>query len=259
MTIDLNHGSGAKPSRDVCQGINDLIDAALARRNEQHGRRAYLGASALGAPCDRQIQLDYIEANGLGAPEPDKPGPHGVTLRIFATGHNFEELVIDWLRAAGLEMRTVRAAANGHSGQIGFNVANGRFRGHCDGVIVGGPAGLMHYPALWECKALGQKSWQEVVKRGVTIARPVYAAQIALYQAYLELADHPALFTALNRDTAELYHELVPFDAELAQRTSDRAVKILQATDAGEMMPRAFKSSDHHVCRMCRWHGFCWE
>lgn len=253
--IDLNHGSQTLvPIPEIARAINDLVDAALQRRNERQGQRTYLGASSLGAECDRAIQLDYIEANSLGAPEPDSQGHSGVTLRIFATGHKFEEMVIDWLQEAGFDLRTRDRDGN----QFGFSVADGRFRGHCDGVIRRGPAGLMCYPALWECKALGQKSWQEVVKKGVTIARPVYAAQIAIYQAYLELADHPALFTAINRDTAELYHELVPFDGDLAQRTSDRAVKILQATDAGELLPRGFAKSDHHVCKWCRWAGFCW-
>ena len=74
----------------------------------------------------------------------------------------------------------------------------------------------MAYPALWENKALGASSWKEVVKRGVMLSKPVYAAQIALYQAYLDLPN-PALFTALNRDTLELHCELVPFDPSLAQ------------------------------------------
>ena len=82
-------------------------------------------------------------------------------------------------------------------------------------------------PALWENKALGAASWKEVVKSGVVLARPVYAAQIALYQAYLDLPN-PALFTALNRDTWELHCELVPFDAALAQRCSDRAVQVVR-------------------------------
>jgi hypothetical protein len=36
------------------------------------------------------------------------------------------------------------------------------------------------------------------------------------------LADNPALFTAINKGSAKLHHELVPFDAEVAQRMSDR-------------------------------------
>ena len=84
------------------------------------------------------------------------------------------------------------------------------------------------YPALWENKALGAASWKDVVKRGLTLSKPVYAAQIALYQSYLELPN-PALFTALNRDTMELYSELVPFDPSLAQTMSDRAVEVVRA------------------------------
>jgi hypothetical protein len=68
----------------------------------------------------------------------------------------------------------------------------------------------------------------------------------------------PALFTAINKDTAELHHELVPFDAALAQRMSDRAVRILQATDAGDLLPRIAASRDFFECRFCAHAGRCW-
>ena len=42
-----------------------------------------------------------------------------------------------------------------------------------------------------------------------------------VYRAYLELHEHPAIFTAINADTMEIYTELVPFDAALAQRMSE--------------------------------------
>jgi len=95
-------------------------------------------------------------------------------------------------------------------------------------------------------------------------AKPIYAAQIAIYQAYMDaaipgVADNPALFTAINKDTAELHHELVPFDAELAQRMSDRAVRILRASDAGELLPRIARDRDHFECRMCSWADRCWS
>ena len=101
------------------------------------------------------------------------------------------------------------------------------------------------------------------VKNGVANAKPVYAAQIALYQAYMDasvpgLATNPALFTAINKDTAELHHELVPFDAELAQRMSDRAVRILQATDAGDLLPRIARERDFFECRTCAFAQRCW-
>jgi hypothetical protein len=102
------------------------------------------------------------------------------------------------------------------------------------------------------------------VREGVAVAKPVYAAQITVYQAYMEgsiagISEAPALFTAINKDTAELHFELVPFDAGLAQRMSDRGVRILQATDAGELLPRVAASRDFHACRFCPWAERCWS
>lgn len=245
--IDFN--SSRAPSLSASEKINALIDAGLEGQTREG--RTYLGASAIGGECERAIQLDYLDANGKAPARPGKDFT-GKTLRTFAAGHSFEELAIGWLRAAGFNLRT-----RGRDGkQFGFSTGGERFRGHCDGVILGGPDAIAT-PALWEHKALGNKSWQEVVKKGVTKARPGYAAQLALYQGYLELADNPALFTATNRDTLELYHELVPFDGALAQAMSDRAVRVLQASDAGELIPREF-AEENFVCRWCRWREFCW-
>ena len=61
--------------------------------------------------------------------------------------------------------------------------------------VAGGGAGL---PRIVGAEALHRLLQQ--FERGLRLARPVYAAQIALYQAYMDLPA-PALFTALNRDT----------------------------------------------------------
>ena len=162
--------------------------------------------------------------------------------------------MVDWLRAAGFDLRTRKA--NGD--QFGFSAAGGRLRGHIDGVIVGGPEGFA-YPALWENKCLGSKSWRDLEKSGLAVSKPVYAAQVAIYQAYLELQEQPAIFTAVNADTMEIYTELVPFDAALAQRMSDRALRVISATDAGELLPRSFLDPAHFECRMCAWQDRCWS
>jgi len=172
-------------------------------------------------------------------------------------------VVADWLRAAGFDLRTQRRDGR----QFGFSAMGGRFRGHIDGCLVAGPASIA-YPALWENKALGAASWKEVVKRGLVPAKPIYAAQISLYQAYLELPN-PALFTALNRDTWELYSEIVPFDAGLAQRMSDRAVQVVMASEAQELLPRAVGDRTSVICRgghsgdgwhpACPWQDLCWR
>jgi hypothetical protein len=256
--LDLNHGSGCQyqgPVRPpgVAGAINLAIDSALSGRSRAQPPRRYVSSSGLGRECLRQIQYDY-----LAVPKDQGREFEPKTLRIFEAGHACEDIVASWLRAAGFDLRTHRRDGR----QFGFSALDGRFRGHIDGCLVAGPAPI-GYPALWENKALGAAPWKEVIKKGVLLARPIYAAQIALYQAYMELPN-PALFTALNRDTFELHCELVPFDARLAQTASDRAVTIVTASDAQELLPPAVNDRSSAVCRggwtRGEWHGPCaWQ
>lgn len=253
--IDLNHGNTA--NRAFSERMSKLVDEALEATPQRP--RKYLGASALGndddpwTACMRAVQLDYIRSNGLpGAPEPSSSFP-GRVLRIFDTGHVLEDLAIKWMRAAGFELKTQSRSG----GQIGFESCNGRFRGHTDGVLVGGPD-IMRYPAIWEHKGIKNDKWKKLQDKGLALVFPGYHAQVSIYQAYLDCGDNPALFMATNKDTQEIYFELVPFDTKLAQETSDRAVAILKATDHGELLPKRFNDSAHHVCRNCKWTQFCW-
>ncbi|SFM13586.1 PD-(D/E)XK nuclease family protein [Nitrosomonas communis] len=229
--------------------VTALIDAGMKDKHAQQATRQYLGASRLGIACERALQYEYAQA-----PVDSGRETQGQMLRIFERGHVMEDCMVQWLRTAGFDLRTRKP--NGK--QLGFSVVDGRLQGHIDGVIMDGPEGFA-YPALWENKCLGNKSWRELEKKRLAVAKPVYAAQIALYQAYLELHEHPALFTALNADTMEIYSELVPFDAALAQRMSDRAAKVITATEAGELLPRSFNDPTHFECKFCPYAKRCWQ
>jgi hypothetical protein len=261
--IDLNHGSGAqyttsRPTPDITTSLSDAIDIGLGARQRSERPRRYVSSSGLGRACLRQIQYDY-----LAVPKDEGQDFAPRTLRIFEAGHRGEDMVASWMRLAGFDLRTERDDGR----QFGFTALGGRFKGHIDGCIVSGPV-QMSYPALWETKALGASSWKDTVKRGVIVSKPVYAAQIALYQAYLDLPN-PALFTALNRDTMEIYAELVPFDAALAQQMSDRAVAVVRASDAQDLLPREAAEPTSVVCKggmaaghwhpPCAWAQQCWR
>ncbi len=229
--------------------ISALIDNGLQQARAGQTKRLYLGASRLGVACERQLQFEYAQA-----PVDHGRDFQGRILRIFERGHLNEASMVTWLRGAGFDLRTHKA--NGE--QYGFSVAEGRLQGHIDGVFVAGPEGFA-YPALWETKNLNAKSWRDLQKNGLAISKPVYAAQVAVYQAYLDLHDNPAIFTAVNADTMDIYAELVPFDAALAQRMSDRGVKVIAATEAGELLPRAYLDATHFECKFCSWQDRCWR
>lgn len=55
-----------------------------------------------------------------------------------------------------------------------------------------------------------------------------------------------------------LYSTFLPFDAALAQKMSDRAVRVIQATEAGELLPRGTASASHFECKFCSYVQRCW-
>ena len=254
MILDLNHQSGLVYGRaahgvaDTTARINAHVDAALVARNRQQRPRDYLGGSRIGEACARKLVYEISHTPKDAGRDFDA----GI-LRIFDAGHQFETLSIRWLRQAGFDLRD--RGADGE--QFGFAVAGEKLRGHADGVIVAGPDVGIPWPALFEHKALGQKSWNDLVKHGLRQSKPIYFAQVQLYMAYLEL--EVALLTTLNRDTLALHHEAVPFDAAEAQRLSDRAVDILRAAEAGEPPPRIAAHADFYLCRFCPYATRCWE
>jgi hypothetical protein len=226
------------------EAINEALDVAALIEERKSDKRTYLGASAIGSECLRKCQYDWMRESKF----PSR------TKRIFNRGHASEEKIAGSLMTAGfrIERGTERT---------GFTAVDGLFRGHCDGFIHSGPIieGLS-YPCLWEHKCLGATGWSKLAKHGLVLAYPIYASQVALYQTYLGLDENPALFTAENADTCHLLALTVPYDVELAQSMSDRAVRIIKATQANELLPRITdKGPEDWRCRMCSHREFCWS
>jgi len=259
FSMDFNHGA-ALPATDVratdiSDRINAHIDAAFNAKRAAEPERNYVGASAIGNDCLRAVQLQRLKIPA------DRPTA-GKMLRIWETGHVFEAALADWFKMAGFKLETHNEAQR----QFTWRVLDEEGGGSIDGKITGGPI-PMEYPFQWECKALKASSWQDTKKRGLYISKPYYAKQFAINQAYLELTN-PGIFTALNKDTSELYHELVYFDQPLAQQASDNMVRVIDAIEQQVLLPRAFASRDNFKCRMCDFGGdtnnpvvksTCWE
>ena len=115
----------------------------------------------------------------------------------------------------------------------------------------------MGFPVTIE--AANDKKFNEFVKNGVANTNPVYAAQVALYQAYMDLTENPCMFTVMNKNNSDIYIELIDFNQNLAQTTSDKAVNILEATKANEILPRIAQNDDFYLCKMCDFYQTCWN
>lgn len=245
-----------RPSAQWSDNFEAIIDAAMEAENAKREPRTYLGASRVGDDCLRKLAYEYFHA-----PKDEGRDFKGKTLRIFDMGHDGEERMAAYLRLAGFRLVTEKA----DGGQLGFATAWDeerqchRFAGHLDGVVTEAPyaAGLA-VPALWENKALGKKSWDDVAKKGLRASKPVYFAQMQLYMSYLDLADNPSLFTAINRDNGKIYAERVAFDRAAAQSASDKGVRVVTAIDPEEL-PRVAQSKTDYRCKLCDYPERCWK
>jgi hypothetical protein len=238
MLLDLN--SADISTSPVSVAINDMIERAAVETAELP--RPYLGASIVGNVCLRKVQYDWWCT----------PTHSARIKEIFKRGHYFEERSRQMLINAGFKFAPPESLA--------FSTLDGNLRGHSDGVIIAGPNNLqtyLIYPLLWEHKAVNSKNWRAIERDGLEKAFPQYAVQIALYQKYLDVTN-PALFTALNADTCEWLHLLVRFDAVRAQEWTDRATSIIEATRAGELLPRFTDDASDWRCKMCGHRQRCW-
>jgi hypothetical protein len=165
--LNLNRANLSIESVNVA--INDAIERAAATTGELP--RLYLGASIVGSECLRKVQYDWW----------CQP-VHSSRLReIFARGHYFERQSRQHLSAAGFKF----APPEG----LRFSAVNGALRGNADGIIIAGPnlpGSVLIYPLVWEHKAINSKNWRALERDGLEKTFPQYAAQVALYQAYLD-------------------------------------------------------------------------
>jgi len=238
MLIDFNRiEASAEP---VNIAINAVLDAGA--RVARESTRGYLGASAVGHPCLRKVQYDWM-----------CDPVHEARIRdIFARGHFFEEQSRQHFRSAGFRFA--------NDDRLEFEALDGWLHGHADGIFLSGPdiSGVV-YPCLWEHKAINTKGWRSLERDGLVKTYPQYAAQVVLYQLHLGVDSHPAIFTATNADNCERLHILVPFNSEFAATTAQRAQLIIEATRRGELLPRMTDDSDNWRCRPCGHCERCWR
>jgi hypothetical protein len=203
--------------------------------------RSYLGASAL-HECLRQTQFAWWS----------KPLLRARVRSIFARGHFFEARTREALVAAGFVFAPQNICE--------FIALDGHFQGHLDGIVVAAPAmpgAYLAVPCVWEHKAVNAKNFRAIARDGFARTFPRYAIQVALYQHFLGKTN-PALISVANADDCALMHFTLPFDARLAELWIERAAEIIAMTRRGELLPRAYGSSEDWRCKICEHRARCW-
>lgn len=224
-------------------------DLALEEEEARQEARPYLGMSAIGNQCERQLWYGFRWAQ--------KVRFSAFTLKLFADGHRTEDLLAERLRKVpGVTLNTHDPATGG---QIGYRDLNGHFRGHIDGEMIG----IIQAPKtwhIWEAKATNDRSFNAlkrmVQKLGEKNAlrewRPVYYAQSQLYMRYSGYTRHyTTVATPGGRDWTSVrtnYNEVE------AQRQIAKAKRVI---DAKEPPQRISTAPTSKACQYCDHKNLC--
>lgn len=215
-----------------------LIDKAITHKAEAKASRSYMGGSILGEPCDRKLWYSYKMPSRI---------TDARILRIMDLGNKIEEMVIEYLKDAGLVVYDKDESGNQ------FSFSDGPIAGNIDGVVMN----LLESdkPHLFECKSAKDSRFKEFVKKGIKEVEPKYWAQIQTYMKYMEL--ERCLYVIYNKDTSELHIERFEYNAMEADYYVSRGKEI--ANKEEHETERKYKGPAWRECKyFCPYKERCW-
>ena len=262
----------------MADAITKEIDRA-SRELLREPRRTHLGASSIGNRCVRAVWYGFRWAYDVD---------HiGRMRRLFNRGHEEEDRIIRWLRAAGYEVRdyaqrlcynprvdeyycedwdspvtsedvsdsaahqAIAKARKQGPKQWGFVDHDGHFSGSSDGKIRG--------PKLpddgWggtEYKTHNDKSFKAVREKGVLSSKPGHWVQMQVYMHYLKL--NWCLYVAVNKNDDDIYCEIVTYRPEIAQQYVDVAKRVIDSRQAPR---RLSEDASWYECKFCDFREIC--
>lgn len=211
----------------------DAIERYYEVKAAKEHPRGYIGGSSIGHACERALWYRFRFAH---PPEQFE----GRMLRLFETGHREESRMIADLRNAGIE---VHERDPDTRQQWAVSACDGHFKGHADGILIG----VIEAPKtrhLFEAKTHNVKSFAQLLKHGVAVAKPDHLAQMQVYMHLLGLTR--AFYLAKNKDNDQYHAERVHYDADHALALIAKAERI---KDAQEPPSRVSDDPDYFLCK----------
>ncbi len=203
------------------------------------GPRTHLGASILGNDCARAVWYSFRWTG--------KEKLQGRIIRLFNRGHMEEPRCLALLEMIGCKIwavgkdgkQHVVAGSDGHSG------------GALDCVLKGIPE-CPDTPLLGEFKTHGDKSFNNLMADGLLKSKWAHYVQMQFYMGFMNLVG--GLYFAVNKNTDEIYPELVAFNPVQFKIITDRAKYISHATVPP---PKISNDPTWFKCKMCNHRGVC--
>lgn len=220
--------------------LDDINQFCVDHYDEDH--RHHLGASLIGDECARKLWYSFRWVF--------KEQFSGRMQRLFARGHHEEENMVFWLKGIGA---TVNEFQEDGKTQFRMKGAHGHYGGSLDGLMElaakYGDLGTL----LGEFKTSSDKYFKQMLKeQSVAIAKPVHFAQMSTYGKKYNLKY--AIYMMLNKNTDEIYIEVVKLDWGLAETLERKAEDIIFS----QIPPvKLSQDSTFYKCKFCCYTAIC--
>ena len=221
--------------RDLLPKMDD------AYRGTEKPFRRHQGASSIGADCARELQLSWRWATKPEFPER--------ILRLFNRGHLEEARFLAMLMC----VPTIKLwFETEDGGQYKWSDYNGHYGSALDGIATGIPDLPNGDACYTEFKTAGDKPFAKVVKNGVRAEQWKHFVQMQQCMKYFNL--QYSLYMVVNKNTDELYAEIIDYDKDIADQYTRRAGEIIFTTDA---LPRISNTKTFFKCKFCNQKDVC--
>jgi CRISPR/Cas system-associated exonuclease Cas4 (RecB family) len=207
------------------------IDKASIELYEEKEHRKHLGASIIGAECDRQLWYTFRWAK-----MPEYPGR---LLRLFNRGKREEQPLMNLLDKMGF------AIANN---QQRVSDIDKHFGGSVDAIAeLNGTV----YVVEFKTSGTGRK-FNELRKDGVIKAKFQHYVQMCIYGYYLDC--NKGIYIAVNKNDDDIHLEVVDLDFNLANEYIKRAEVIIGSPDP---LKKISEDPNYYICSTCTFKQIC--
>lgn len=238
INASLEKDQGASYRTFLGQVIPHIGDAY--RGEDKNPFRLHMGASGIGKDCARAIWYSFRWFT--------RPHFEGRIIRLFNRGHLEEARFIALLLSIGVQVYQQDEKGK----QFRISDAGGHFGGSGDGVGIGIPDIPADMACLLEFKTHGDKSFTKLVNEGVQVSKFEHYVQMNTYMRKMNLA--VALYGAVNKNTDELYLEIIPIDTIVGDQFVDRAKQLVFMQEPPKKLN---ESPGWFACKFCDHRPVC--
>lgn len=211
----------------------NLVDKIDAVTIESYPR-PHLGYSTIGNQCKRAVAYQFYWTHTKAV--------EGRLERIFRMGDSIELLLVTALESIGIE---VDIGLDG--GQHRVSDETGHIGGSLDGILRNVPD-FEGQELLFEGKSMNHTNFLDMKRKGVQGSKPVHYVQMNMYMGRLDLEF--GMYVAMDKNTQELYIEILPFDRMCYDHHNEAGEHILSLKHINEL-PKISHNPSWFACKIC--------